>query len=219
MTIGFAWLGTWQLERRVWKRDLIARVEQRLAAPPAAAPGPREWSKVTRSNDEYRRVRLTGTFVPDRRTLVSATTMLGPGYWLMVAFRDARGFTVLINRGFVPSADTVTSPGGGSVTGLLRLTEPRGDLLRTNDAARDRWFSRDVAAIAATQRLGAAAPYFVDATASGGSGYPRGGLTVVAFSNNHLVYALTWYALAVLTAAATIVAFRTRAARRRDNDQ
>jgi surfeit locus 1 family protein len=33
---------------------------------------------------------------------------------------------------------------------------------------------------------------------------PIGGLTVIAFHNNHLVYALTWYALALMVAGACL---------------
>ncbi|GAA3269342.1 hypothetical protein GCM10020258_41910 [Sphingomonas yabuuchiae] len=34
----FLSLGLWQLQRRVWKLNLIATVEARLQAPPVAAP-------------------------------------------------------------------------------------------------------------------------------------------------------------------------------------
>ena len=211
LTLGFGWLGTWQLERRAWKRDLIARVEHRLRALPVPAPGPADWPQVSRARDEYRRVRVSGRFLPGRRTLVFASTMLGPGYWLLSPLRDARGFTVLVNRGFVPSAhEAAAAPErAATITGLLRLTEPGGDLLRSNDPRDDRWYSRDVPAIAAALRLGPVAPYFVDAAAgSDPRAYPRGGLTVISFPNNHLVYALTWYALMALAGAATVVAIR-----------
>ena len=49
------------------------------------------------------------------------------------------------------------------------------------------------------------APYFIDAEAQTGAdaaGWPRAGMTVVSFRNNHLSYALTWFALAALTAFA-----------------
>jgi surfeit locus 1 family protein len=49
------------------------------------------------------------------------------------------------------------------------------------------------------------APYFIDADADAAgqaagpqAGQPIGGLTVIAFTDNHLVYALTWYALALM---------------------
>lgn len=44
-------LGTWQVERLAWKRDLIARVEERVHASPVPAPraptGPRSTPSTT----------------------------------------------------------------------------------------------------------------------------------------------------------------------------
>jgi surfeit locus 1 family protein len=89
------------------------------------------------------------------------------------------------------------------VTGLLRMSEPGGGFLRPNEVGRDRWYSRDVAAIR-LPRAGAVAPYFIDAErAPGAVGLPAAGLTVLTFPNNHLVYALTWGVLAVMAAAGT----------------
>ncbi len=65
--------------------------------------------------------------------------------------------------------------------------------------AAGRWYSRDVAAIAQAHGLaGPVAPFFVDAqaTPATAAAWPRPGLTVVQFKNDHLVYALTWFALA-----------------------
>ncbi|HVX81743.1 MAG TPA: SURF1 family cytochrome oxidase biogenesis protein, partial [Devosiaceae bacterium] len=94
--------------------------------------------------------------------------------------------------------------GETQVTGLLRISEPGGGFLRANDPAADRWYSRDVAAIARARGLGTVAPYFVDADATpNAGGLPVGGLTVIRFPNNHLLYALTWFALAALLLAAT----------------
>ncbi|MDH2375548.1 SURF1 family cytochrome oxidase biogenesis protein, partial [Cobetia sp. 3AK] len=64
---------------------------------------------------------------------------------------DTGKFTLLVNRGFVPPElrGKVAAPEGEvSVEGLLRVTEPGGGFLRSNDPAQDRWYSRDVAAIA-----------------------------------------------------------------------
>ncbi len=96
--------------------------------------------------------------------------------------------------------------GPQTVTGLLRLSEPGGGFLRSNVPGEDRWYSRDVAAIAAARGIGDVAPYFIDADgAPNQGGYPIGGLTRVVFPNNHLVYAITWFSLAAMLAAATIV--------------
>jgi surfeit locus 1 family protein len=130
--------------------------------------------------------------------------------------RQADGSIVLVNRGFV-SADEQAAPGspqGQSVQldGLLRITEPKGAFLRNNEPAAGRWYSRDVQAIALQQKLGDVAPYFIDAAAvqNADKSAPVGGLTVVAFHNNHLVYALTWYALALMSAFAAYGLLRNK---------
>src|SRR5262245_49822836 len=99
---GFTALGIWQIERRTWKLALIARVDERVHAAPVAAPGPGEWPGLTRENAEYRRLTATGRFLPAGQTLVRAVTELGEGYWLMEPLQTNAGFTVLVNRGFVP---------------------------------------------------------------------------------------------------------------------
>lgn len=206
---GLAALGTWQMERRAWKLDLIARVDARVHASAVALPGPGAWPGVTAAADEYRRVRATGTFLQGQDTLVQATTALGGGFWVMTPLRTRQGFTVLVNRGFVPAgrrdpASRVAGTAGGetTVTGLLRMSEPKGGFLRDNDPAAGRWYSRDVGAIAAARGLDGGAPFFIDAGAVPGQGeLPVAGLTVVAFPNSHLIYAVTWYALALMLAA------------------
>lgn len=200
---GLIALGIWQVERRTWKLDLIARVDERLAAAPVPAPGPAAWPGLTRDANEYERVTATGHFLHDREVAVLAVTQFGSGYWIITPLKTP-AFTLLVNRGFVPQdrRDPATRAAGQvagdvTVTGLLRLTEPGGGFLRSNDPPADRWYSRDVAAIAEARGLGPVAPYFVDADASANPGdLPVGGLTVVHFRNSHLSYALTWFALA-----------------------
>ena len=213
-------LGTWQVERRTWKRDLIARVEARVHAPAAPAPGPDAWTRIG-ADDAYRHVRLSGTFLHDRETLVQAVTERGAGFWVLTPLRRPDGSLVLINRGFVPGdrRDPATRTAGqragegageATVVGLLRLTEPGGAFLRANDPRDGRWYSRDVAAIAAARALTDVAPYFVDADATPNpGGLPVGGLTVIAFPNSHLVYALTWYGMALMLAGAMVYLLRS----------
>jgi surfeit locus 1 family protein len=203
---GFVALGAWQLQRLGWKEALIARVERNLQAAPLAAPGASQWPALTRE-DEYRRVRVQGRFDHAREVLVAATTELGAGYWVLTPLRTEAGHWLLVNRGFVPpelrGRVPPTDP-AQPVSALLRFSEPGGRLLQKNDPAAGRWYSRDVAAIAAAQGLqGPVAPYFVDAQGAA-SGWPRAGLTVVRFRNDHLVYALTWFALAAMMAAAIV---------------
>src|SRR6188768_3882078 len=52
-------LGIWQLERRVWKTDLIERIEHGLAAAPAPLP-----AVIDDPAFDYRHVTVTGRFDP-----------------------------------------------------------------------------------------------------------------------------------------------------------
>ena len=231
----FAGLGTWQVYRLQWKLDLIARVEQRVHAAPVAPPPAARWAGITAESDEYRRVQVAGTYLYEYTTPVQALTEQGSGYWLLTPLCTTDGHVILVNRGFIPSepgARTRYAPrksegypcatnAGGAVqlVGLLRISEPKGFFLRTNDPAANRWYARDVPAIAAARGLPATltAPYFIDAAAgqnpAGSPDQPQGGLTVVSFHNSHLVYAVTWYALALMVAGAWWWAARGAGAR------
>ncbi len=217
----FIGLGTWQVVRLQWKLDLIARVDARVHAQAVAAPSAPSWAQVTKESDEYRRVRVAGHYLYEFTTPVQALSELGSGFWLLTPLCTDEGHIVFINRGFIAAADNKpgTYPGRRAganpcaaagehvtVTGLLRITEPKGGFLRENDPANNRWYSRDVALLASARGLSNVAPYFIDAgKGQDPQGAPEravGGLTVISFTNNHLVYALTWYALAIMAGAA-----------------
>jgi surfeit locus 1 family protein len=207
MVGGLATLGMWQIDRLAWKRDLIEQVESRVHAAPVPAP------PTGSKEDAYRRVTVTGHFLHDRATLVQASTVRGAGYWVLTPLVTDRGFTLLVNRGFVPPQERsrYSKPMGVvQVTGLVRLSEPGGGFLRGNAPAADRWYSRDVAAIATARSLHSpVANYFIDAEHDGlKDALPMGGLTVLTFPNNHLSYAATWFALAAMAAGAYMIVMR-----------
>ena len=191
---------------------------------------------MTAANSEYRHVQATGAFLNDSETLVQALTDLGAGFWVLTPLRLGDGTVVLVNRGFVPPEQRERAAHGAAeattaatVAGTLRITEPKGWFLRRNDPAKNHWYSRDVQAIAASRGLSRVAPYFIDQEASaagvagavdavgagghggvtgGANSAPVGGLTVIAFRNTHLTYAITWYALALLVVVGAWIVIR-----------
>lgn len=207
-------LTAWQLQRLAWKTDLIARIEARVNAGPAPLPAPAEWASLEPAGYEYRRVSVTGTYLPQAQANALALTERGTGFWVMTPLRLASGEVVYVNRGFVPQdrkegfdppAEPVT------VTGLMRVPEPGGLFLRPNDPAKGRWYSRDVVAMAQAAGLAAPAPFFIDRAADADrEALPAGGLTRVGFPNNHLQYAIEFFLLAALSAGGAIFLIRQR---------
>lgn len=219
--LGFIALGTWQVQRRAWKLALIERVDQRVHAAPVPLPSRPEWPQVSAASHEYLPVTAQGRWLPEKTVLAQALTELGSGFWVMTPLQLADGAQVLVNRGFVPQEQRAqwlatplpaSAPTLATIQGLLRMSEPDGGFLRTNAPAEQRWYSRDITAIGHWLQLPETAPFFIDAGLPPAPGaaappavdtsWPRAGLTVIRFHNSHLVYALTWYGLALVVAGA-----------------
>lgn len=202
-------LGFWQLERLAWKESLIAQIEARAHGAPAEIVPEARWPDWRAADDEFRRVRLTGTFLHDLEVAVHGL-MSGQrgsplqGYYIFTPLRLASGAVVMVNRGFVPmdlrdpARRTEAAPAGEvAVAGLVRAPEVRGLFMPENEPTAERWFVRDVAEMARARGLERAAPFWVDLDpAPGATGWPRPGQTRLAIPNNHLGYALTWFGIA-----------------------
>ena len=226
--VAFLLLGSWQLFRLHWKNALIEQVDQRVHAAPSPVPSSDAWPNIKAGTDEYRHVTVQGNLLYQYSVAVQASTALGPGFWLLTPLRESDGSIVYINRGFIKgihpyldsSSDKFANQGPVLVTGLLRMSEPKGGFLRSNDPTLNRWYSRDTQMLATSQGMEKAAPFFVDAqeiapvapvalsqqahlNPEGGEA-PVMGLTVIQFPNSHLVYAFTWFALALMVAIAFV---------------
>lgn len=211
-------LGVWQLERMAWKRALIATLTERLAADPVPLPPPAAWPGLSREANEFRRVRVSGTFRHDKEALVyaigsgSRTAPTGLGYRVFTPLVLAGGETVLVDRGFVPDADKAPETrAAGQVTGpleivaLLRWPETRPTFAPADDPGRNIWFARDPAAIAAVKGLTIPAFYLDLETPAPPGGLPRPVLLRPNLPDNHLQYAITWFSLALALAAIFLI--------------
>lgn len=223
---GLVALGSWQVQRLGWKHDLMERVEQNVHAAPMPAPTLLEWKNADHKALEYRAVKLTGHYLNDKETHVGALTEKGSGYWIVTPFQRDNGEIVFINRGFVPSnkRDPLTRSDGQiegevTVTGLLRLTEPKGFFLRQNEPDKNIWYARDIEVFADRLALKNVPDYFIDANAEQNrTNSPEGGMTVIKFADNHLAYALTWFALAAMVLAMAIFLIRYELKRDEHNE-
>ncbi len=96
-------LGTWQLQRKAWKEGLIAQIETRSHAEPGPILPEADWADWRAEADEFRGVRVTGTFVHEHEAPVYG---LAPGergtplqgYYIFTPLRLADGALVFVNR-------------------------------------------------------------------------------------------------------------------------
>jgi surfeit locus 1 family protein len=210
-------LGTWQLARLQWKEGLIAAREAGLHSAPTELPATLSAARAL----EFHPVRAEGEFLNDRELYVNDISDSGAaGFAIVTPLRLADGTVLLVDRGFVPTereapetrqAGEIAGP--VRVTGLLRIAAEGkpGWFTPDNDPARNSWFYVDIAAMAKAAGIeGPVLQFYVAADASPNpGGFPQGGQSVTDLPNNHLQYAITWYALAL-----ALIAIYIRFARR-----
>lgn len=211
-------LGTWQLERKQWKEDLVARIAARVHADPI--PLARAEQLVRSGEDvEYVHVAATGRFHHDKERYLYAPTPSGLGWHVYTPLEVAPARIVWVNRGFVPDdlkaphrRTQGQPPGEVEVRGLVRAYPRKGLFTPANDVVNNLWYWPDVAAMTASAfrapPVADPLPLVIDADARPEplGGLPRGGVTRLALPNNHLHYALTWYGIA-LTLIGVYLAF------------
>jgi surfeit locus 1 family protein len=206
-------LGVWQVERLAWKTDLLATIDSRIHAAPVPLPAgdaidPAAW--------QYRHVTVSGHFLNNKEMHLLAYTERGNlGYHLIVPLaRDGGGY-VLVDRGWVPTANKApetrpeSQPAGEvSVEGVVHPGWRQGWFVPDNKPAENLWFYADIAGFARQADV-AVPPILVEAgPAPNPGGLPIGGQTVIDIPNDHLQYALTWFGFAVALAAIYVVYHR-----------
>lgn len=206
-------LGTWQVQRLQWKEALLARIEDRLDAEPAALEEiERVWNET--GDVEYRPVRVSGTFDHAAEQHFLATHQGQSGWYVYTPLQLPDGRSLIVNRGFVPydlkdpaARDWQEPAGTVEFTALARdpLFEKPGWIVPDNAPADNLWYWKDFDAMRRAMGLDSEAtlPFFVDirSVESKSNPLPVPGVTRVRLPNNHLQYAVTWYGLALALAA------------------
>ena len=209
--VGF---GLWQLDRKVWKENLIATLTTRLDRAPENLTPRASWPRLVPEGAEYTRVTFPAEFLEGQEALVYTAgsplrpDVKGPGYWVFAPAQLAGGSIVLVNRGFVPleRKDAATRAGGAprgtvEIVGVLRWPETRGLFTPADDVKGNVWYLRDPKAMAEAKKWVSAAPFYIDQEAPvPPGGLPLPGKLAIALPANHLQYAITWFGLALALA-------------------
>ncbi|MGB4100474.1 MAG: SURF1 family protein [Alphaproteobacteria bacterium] len=196
-------LGIWQLDRRAWKHDLVSRITAQMQADPVALPSECPDPAAL----EYKGVHVRGTFHHDKEIFLAARDVKYSvfGYHVLTPLETPEHKFVLVDRGYVPSQKkppearaAARVEGEVTVAGVVRVPKERGWMVPDNDAARNFWLWVDLVAMASFAKVPEFMPIIIEADATPNpGGFPVGGQTRVVFTDNHLIYAIIWFFLAV----------------------
>ena len=190
----FCALGTWQLYRLQWKLELISEITFGLDSKPI------EYSNSINKN--YQRVSAKGKFNFDNQIYLYSLNDSGkPGYDVITPFRTDKNQNVLINRGWIkkelkdnPSInfDTETDE---EVIGLLREIYKPNIFKPDNDIKNNIWFSLNLEDL--KEATGEQFNEFVIFLEDNQAKSPLPKKISIDVTNNHLKYAITWYAISI----------------------
>ena len=202
-------LGSWQVKRLIWKENLIAKVEERIEQTPVSVTGMTQ-DEMRAETSNYLPAFAEGTFDHSAEVFFFTTGKGGASGWnIHTPLKMQDGRTLIINRGFVLNALKEAGlrkegqiEGPVKITGLLRVPvkEKPNSFFPDNDMQKREFFWRDhpaMASLMGNEIQKEFLPVFLDANErENPGGWPKGGATIVSFSNSHLQYAITWFGLA-----------------------
>jgi cytochrome oxidase assembly protein ShyY1 len=144
LAYGTYWLGEWQFHRLADRKERNARTEQNLRLPAAPVDEVLAVGRPVRPQDEWRRVRASGTYLPQERIIVRYQTRDGASGVDVVTPLETKpgGPLLLVDRGWVATENAGTTtpdvppPPAGEVTvvGWVRA-DATGDATTVTDGS------------------------------------------------------------------------------------
>jgi surfeit locus 1 family protein len=204
LAAGFGFLGLWQLDRH------SQRIEENRIGGERMALAPIELDRLLDSEPlqrlEFRRVTVTGAFMPEDEVLVRSQVHLGTaGFHVITPLATEDGRGVLVNRGWVPftlgTTPVVEAPppdGVVTIEGWVRMSQQRPAAGVVENPGRLTIISRvDVERLREQTPLDLAPVYVV---MSGTRGELPEPLREPRFDDNgpHLAYAIQWFGFAAV---------------------
>ena len=187
-------LGTWQVQRLTWKQGILAEIDAKISGVPIALPAA---PNVT--THKYQPVEISGRFVESRIRVLVSQKLIGAGYRIIQPFQT-QDRVILIDRGFV-KIDQIEDLRNdqASVLGNLHWPDEVDDYTPEPDMKRDIWFARDVTALADTLNTDPILVIAREITPDSEKVSPIP-ISSSGIPNDHLQYAITWFALAAVWA-------------------
>jgi len=201
-------LGIWQVQRLAWKEAIVADINARITAAPVDLP---TWpdSEV----DAYLPVTVSGEVGDEALHVLVSQKQTGAGYRVIVPLTLEDGRRILVDLGFTltKNKDVINTAGPARITGNLQWPQEVDSFTPEPDTERNIWFARNVPLMAET--LGTE-PLLVVVRDGTGIDPKIAPLPVdtARIPNDHLQYAITWFSLAAIWLAMTVLFLRRRRA-------
>ena len=190
----FCALGTWQLYRLQWKLELISEITFGLDSSPI------EYKNSIKKN--YQRVNAIGKFNFEKQIYLYSLNESGkPGYDVVTPFKTNKNQNVLINRGWIKKelkGDPIInfeSETEREIVGLLRKIYKPNIFKPDNDLKKNIWFSINLEDLKGA--TGEQFNEFVIFLEDNQVKTPLPKKISIDVPNNHLKYAITWYAISI----------------------
>lgn len=202
-------LGGWQIQRLHWKNDLIAAMHAAYSTAPVPLDSAALREAAT-AKPVFTYGTIKGTYLFDAEVFTGPRTLDGvPGYHVItpLLLADKQGW-VLVNRGWVPldhreNYTRAIKRAVYTITGTAREIPAPNRFTPANNPVSQEWYSIDAATIETLHGIdGLMKTVMVYAE---GQTPPLDGPVMTSIhampNNNHLAYAIFWYAMAVAMVA------------------
>ncbi|MCB9983821.1 MAG: SURF1 family protein [Rhodospirillales bacterium] len=193
-------LGTWQLQRLTWKKDIIAKIETAYAT---ETPSPIEvWTKLA---IDYEYGTLTGHLIPDKAFLLGPPTIRNDiqGYDLIVPLQ-VYGQIVLINFGWTDkpiSEQPINHLKNKKITFTGLMKQPTWNYFTPhNQPEKNIWYRLDIKQIEQAKSLELIPGIFLAESSDhkfDDAFFNDEAQNRPLPNNNHLQYAFFWFAMAL----------------------
>ena len=203
-TVVLVSLGTWQMQRLVWKEGVLDEIAARIEAAPVAVP-----ANPDPQRDRYLSVSASGAFTGEELHILASTRHVGAVYRVISPFETTDGRRIMVDRGWIkpPQKDAERPAGPATITGNLHWPDEIDGFTPESDAEKNIWFARDVPTLAAALE---AEPVLIILRDTSETDPPVTPLPIdgAAIPNDHLEYVVTWYGLAIVWVLMTVYYLR-----------
>ena len=188
----FCSLGTWQLYRLEWKKNLISEINLGLKSNPI--------KYSYKINKNYQRVVLEGDYDFDNQIYLYSLNEKGqPGFDVITPFKTSTGEDILINRGWIKKQlkkkTVINLVKKNKIQGLLRKNAKKNIFKPENNIEKNIWFTINLDDL--KNATGKSYPNYIVFLEDKKIKEPSPKKITIEVPNNHLKYAITWYSISI----------------------